>query len=90
MPHYYVRQPDGRFAIFSSIVDDYIEKNLTREKLIEYVLFAQHLDTVREILQVCDYLEGRITETPRRNIMTYSEAEETRKIHSNSAKGEKE
>lgn len=36
MGHQIVKQPDGRYAIFSTIVDDWIYYNATKEDLIEW------------------------------------------------------
>lgn len=83
MPHYYTIQPDGKFAIYSSIVDDFLEENLSREDLIDYVLYEQNQHLIREMNQVCDYLEGKSQEIPKRNTMLWCDAEEMRKIYRN-------
>lgn len=80
MPHYYVIQPDGNFAIYSSVVDDYLISGLTREELINHILYDEHEETVRELNHVCDYLEGKVTVTPERNTMLYKDAETMRKL----------
>jgi len=36
MPNYIVKQPDGKFSIWSSIVDDFTIENLTEEEVLEY------------------------------------------------------
>jgi hypothetical protein len=36
VPQFNVKQPDGRYAIFSTIVDNFIAANLTREEAVEH------------------------------------------------------
>lgn len=35
MPRYYVRQPNGKIGLFSTITDDWIYKDLTEEEFYE-------------------------------------------------------
>lgn len=80
MPHFYTIQPDGKFAIYSSIVDDFIVENLTREELISYVLNEQNQNLIRDMDHVCDYLEGKTEVRPRKNTMLWCDAYEMKRI----------
>ncbi len=38
MPAYFVMQPDGRFARFSTVVDDFTDLNMSEEECIQLVV----------------------------------------------------
>jgi hypothetical protein len=35
VPKFFVKQPDGRFALFSTIVDDFLETGMSEEEAVE-------------------------------------------------------
>lgn len=70
MPRYYVKNKEGNWNVFSSIVDDYlydefmpfevVKEDMLQEKWLEY---GKELDTL-------------LTDNPDLNVMSYEEAEE--------------
>lgn len=52
MGHQYIKQPNGKFAIWSSIVDDFVYFDCTKEEIIE-----------AEVEEVVERLKADITKT---------------------------
>ncbi len=46
-----IRQPDGKFAIFCSIVDSLVAKDLTRRQVVERMDARAHAENVRFVRQ---------------------------------------
>lgn len=65
MPRFYVHRPDGKWNIFSTIIDSYIYEDLTFEdiKRIHAEEFEKDLKTL-------------LTDSPNLNVMTFEEANE--------------
>lgn len=68
MPRFNVKLPDGRWRVFSSVVEDYITEPLTFDELrefrrSEYGATDEETDTL-------------LTDHPRINVMSYEEAEQ--------------
>ena len=67
MPRFNVKLPDGRWRVFSTVVEDYITEPLTFDELrefrrVEYGANDEETDTL-------------LTDHPRINVMSYEEAE---------------
>ena len=74
-----IRQPDGRLAVFSSVVDDWIARNLTAEEAEE--LFAEEMGAdiarrLRKIRQNIQHvLDGNADKAYPITSMTWEQAE---------------
>jgi hypothetical protein len=72
-----IRQPDGKLSIFSSVVDDWVGRNLTVDEVVE-VLFAEeplHLEARKTSIR---QLAERVAAGERayhQFTMTYADAE---------------
>lgn len=73
MPRFYVEHK-GKWNIYSTIVDDYLLNHFVGFKKLKEVVLA---DTIEEKSNELDTL---LTDKPRLNVMSYKEAEETRKL----------
>lgn len=58
-----IKQPDGRFAIFSSGTDTIHMYDATAEEIVEYFVERAAVDTRREVLRIMEHVEG---DEPRR------------------------
>ena len=47
-----IRQPNGKFAVFSTIVDSLVGADLTRKQLVERLDARAHADNVRHVREV--------------------------------------
>ncbi|MBY3433742.1 hypothetical protein HFN89_06220 [Rhizobium laguerreae] len=36
MPNFFVKQPDGKFAVFSTVVDDFHQMGMSKDEALEY------------------------------------------------------
>lgn len=83
MPRYYVKNPEGKWNIFSTIVDDVLlDEWVTHEELVEFVCD----DIVQEQKE---RLQSLLTDLPRVNVMDYEECMKTIAIyHSDEEEGE--
>lgn len=53
-----VKQPNGKYAIFSSVVDAVIAMDCTREDLLEFWLDEERERLQRSIARYCDKLDA--------------------------------
>ena len=53
-----IKQPDGKYCIFSSIVDDFTLWNATKEELIEDLVDCEREKIVYEVDRVINKLEA--------------------------------
>jgi len=51
-----IRQPDGRFAVFSTVVDSLVATDMTRRQLVEQMDARSHRDNVMHVRWVTDLL----------------------------------
>ena len=58
MGHQIIKQPNGKFAVFSSIVDDFIMYEATREDIIELELEDSKERITREVDRVLEELKS--------------------------------
>lgn len=58
MPSWIVKQPDGKYARFSTIVDDFISYDLTREDVIAEMVGESAVQATRIALKELDRAEG--------------------------------
>lgn len=72
MPRYYVEH-EGKWNIFSSIVDDFLLEEFTDLKRIKRLVIQEDVERIREHLRDIDTLT---TDKPRVNKMSYEEAME--------------
>lgn len=74
-----IEQPDGKYCVFSSIVDGFIIKDATREEIVESFAEEARQDTIVSINSTFDKLEsgGR---PYYQFTMSYEEALETIKM----------
>ncbi len=49
MAHFIIKQPDGKLALWSTIVDDFIRVDASREELIAYWLEDYRLELEKRI-----------------------------------------
>jgi hypothetical protein len=79
MGHQVIKQPDGRYAIFSSVVDSWIVYDATRQDVIDYYVEKAAEDARRSATRTLDLIE----EDPRKAYcqftMTFAEANATSK-----------
>jgi hypothetical protein len=78
-----IKQPDGRFGVFSSIVDDWVAADCTADEAEELFAeemgrdMAQRLRDVRRKIALVDAGEAR--KAYHQFAMTYAQAEEARR-----------
>ena len=78
MTHQIIRQPDGRLAVFSTGVDDWIIADATSEELGDYYAERAAKDARKSALDTCDkVLSGNARKVYYQFAMTYEEACET-------------
>jgi len=84
-----IRQPDGKFALWSSVVDAFAVTDATREELVECILERERRDTEEHVNDVCDKLDRG--EPPYNNVamtMTWEEALELQaEVHGDNPEG---
>lgn len=68
MPRFYVQRPDGKWNIFSSVVDEYIAEGLTLDGIKQFRLEDFASVNSKEV----DSLIGK---RPLLNVMDFNEAE---------------
>ena len=70
MPRFYVKNNEGNWNVFSSIVDDYLyDEFMPFEVVKEDMLQQKWLEYGKE-------LDSLLTDKPELNVMSYEEAEE--------------
>jgi hypothetical protein len=72
MARYFVKQPNGKYCIFSTCTD-YIEKyNLTKEELMDY-----------EKERAINYVEKQVNEELNKPYMEYTEMKDSLRVYDN-------
>lgn len=80
MGHQIIKQPDGKLAVFSSFIDDWIIQDATPEELLDYYAEKAAKDARTSTQQVLDaVLADRPRDVYYRSAMTFEEAEELRR-----------
>ena len=51
-----IRQPDGRYAIWSTTVDNFVYLNCTKEELVEAFLEKERKETIRKVNEIVEKL----------------------------------
>lgn len=75
MGHQIIKQPDGKLAVFSSVVDDWIIAGATREELGDYYAEDAARKARESALQACDaVLDGEPRAVYYQFTMSYEEA----------------
>lgn len=69
MPRFYVQRPDGKWNIFSSVIDGYIAEGLTLEGIKNFRLEKFSSENEREVNSLA-------SDRPLLNVMDFDEAEE--------------
>lgn len=52
-----IRQPDGRYAVWSTIVEDFLLRDATQAQLVEWFIEDRRVEVVREVGRVVTALE---------------------------------
>lgn len=55
-----LKQPNGKYAIFSSIIDGFVMGNMTREKMVDALVEEERGRIERQVKFVCDQLDAGI------------------------------
>ncbi len=58
MSHQIIKQPNGKYSIWSSIVDDFIMNNATPEEIIEYYIKRESEDIKERVNKTIDQLNN--------------------------------
>jgi len=58
MGHQIIKQPNGKFAIWSTIIDDFISMDNTPENLIQYYIEASKKEIRERITETINTLES--------------------------------
>ena len=66
MPSFYTKQPDGKYAVYSTIVDDFIVDNATREEIITSEIERASEQIRRELTSTLDALDSGTSRTDKR------------------------
>ena len=74
----FVIEPSGKLAIFSSIVDDYIVTNATKEELIELLAQEAYVEEKKRVIEALDF-EGKPEWHFNMYFKSYEDAERIRK-----------
>lgn len=69
MPRFYVQRPDGKWNVFSSVVDEYIAEGLTLDDIKKFRLEKFAAENEREVNSLA-------SDRPLLNVMDFAEAEE--------------
>lgn len=73
MPRFYVENK-GKWNIYSTIVDDYLLNDFVDFKELKEAVIGEM------VVERNEELDTLLTDDPRLNVMSYKEAEETRKL----------
>ena len=77
-----IKQPDGKFCVWSTIVDDFIIIDATPEEIIEIYIEEKSEEIKRSVYEVVDLLDQNKKPFYYSYDMTYEEACELRnRIH---------
>jgi hypothetical protein len=81
MGHQIIKQPDGRYAIFSSVVDSWIVYDATRQDVIDYYVKKAAKEAKRDAKRTLDLIEEDPCKAYYQFAMTFAEANATSKAH---------
>lgn len=60
MARHLVKQPDGRYALWSTLSDSFLDKDLTEAEAVQFLVTLRMLDVRDEVdRQMADLKEGR-------------------------------
>jgi hypothetical protein len=76
-----IKQPDGLYAIFSSITDTWIVYDATRQEIVDYYVEVAVKDAKRDALRVLDAVDENPRKAYYQFTMTFAEANATSKAH---------
>lgn len=68
-----IKQPDGHYAVFSSVVDDFVFVNATRRDIIRYFVGREVKEAIRGIRRTLKLLDAG-DQPYHQFTMTYAEA----------------
>jgi len=57
MANQIIRQPSGMYSVWSTVVDDFIRMNMTREKLVKFLVDREEERILSEVNRICDQLD---------------------------------
>jgi hypothetical protein len=52
-----VRQPDGKYSVFSTIIDSFVGTDVTRTEIVEWMLERERSRVEKEVNAICDQLD---------------------------------
>ena len=81
MGHQVIKQPDGLYAIFSSVVDSWIVYDATRQDVIDYYVEQAEKDTREKVRRILDAVDDDPRKAYYQFAMTFAEANATSKAH---------
>jgi hypothetical protein len=82
MGHQIIRQPDGKLAVFSSVVDSWIIMDATPEDLGDYYAEKAAEDARRDVARVLEHvLSGELRKAYFQFVMTFDEANQGSREH---------
>lgn len=83
-----VKQPNGKYAIFSTIIDNYIVKNATKEEIVAFLveektfLISEEIENAVKFIDSPQEQKDKMEFYPRYCTGSFLEAEEARiRIH---------
>jgi hypothetical protein len=62
MPNFYTRQPDGKYAVYSTNIDDFIKTDATRNDIIEWEIEESIKEIKQDLNETFDVLDAGINE----------------------------
>jgi hypothetical protein len=74
MGHQVIKQPDGLYAVFSSVVDSWILYDCTRQDVIDYYVKQAAKDAKRNTARILDAIEEDPREAYYQFTMSFEEA----------------
>lgn len=72
MSHQVIKQPNGRYCVFSSIVDNFILINCTKQDLVDYYMEKETENVKNAVDRMVSRAEGKTP--PNQFTKTYDEA----------------
>lgn len=75
MSHQIIKQPDGRYAIWSTIVDNFIVTNADRKQVIDYFVNREKEDLINRLNKDLNLIDANKSEKVYYQFaLTYEEA----------------
>ena len=82
MGHQIIRQPDGKLAVFSSVVDSWVLMDATAEDLGDYYAEKAAADARRDVARIAEHvLAGEPRQVYCQFAMTFDEANQDSREH---------